>query len=183
MKSERSSYLGQTTRRRMLALAATGGAATAIAAAAGSAPEKASAQASEPVVGSWLSVYHRSSGETITGLLTLHADGTFVSTGSDHLTRGPAHGHWSSLGNNVYAYSVLSMAFDTSGTYAGITALDGEITVDPGETTWASSSRVNYYDASGNLYRTTSSLASAQRIPLLRLSDPAPQMLFLPNGQ
>jgi hypothetical protein len=166
----------------MLSMAATSGAAAAIVVMTGSEPDQAAAQSSEPITGSWLSVYHRSSGETITGLLTLHADGTFVSTGSDHLSRGPAHGHWSSLGNNVYAYSVLSMAFDTSGNYAGITALDGEITVDPGGTTWASTSRVNYYDASGNLYRTTSSLASAQRIPLLRLSEPAPQNLFLANG-
>jgi hypothetical protein len=176
-----TSQQGQTTRRRVLSLAATSGAAAAIAAVAGSAPSPAAAQSNEPIVGSWVSTYHRSSGETIVGLLTLHADGTFVSTGSDHLTRGPAHGHWSSLGNNVYAYSVFSMAFDTTGAYSGITALDGEITVDDTGKTWMSNSRVNYYDADGNLYRQTTSLATAQRIPLLLLTDPPPQVLFTPS--
>jgi hypothetical protein len=170
----------RATRRRLLSLAAGGGAAAAIAVAAGSTPPDVSAQATEPIVGSWLSVYHRSSGETITGLLTLHADGTFVSSASDHATRGPAHGLWTSLGNNVYGYSVLSINVD-GGNFVGITALDGEITVDSTGTTWTSTSRVNYYDANGSLYRQTTSLASAQRIPLLRLDQPAPQMLFSPS--
>jgi hypothetical protein len=168
------------TRRQLLSLAATGGAAAAIGAVAGSEPPPVSAQSTEPIVGSWLSVYHRSSGETITGLLTLHGDGTFVSSASDHATRGPAHGHWTSLGNNVYGYSVLSINVDGN-SFVGITALDGEITVDSTGTTWTSTSRVNYYDANGRLYRQTMSQASAQRIPLLRLNQPAPQMLFSPS--
>jgi hypothetical protein len=166
------------TRRQLLSLATAGSTAAAIAAVASSAPDSAAAEANEPIVGSWLSVYHRSSGEVLTGLLTLHADGTFVSTASDHLTRGPAHGHWMSVGNNQYAYSVLSINMDSAGDYSGMTALDGDITVDPSGQSWTSISRVNYYDASGTLFRTTSSLATASRVPLLRRTDPTPSSIY-----
>jgi hypothetical protein len=171
------------TRRQLLSLAAAGSTAAAITAVTDSGAGTASAQAIEPIVGSWLSVYHRSSGEVITGLLTLHGDGTFVSTASDHLSRSPAHGHWMRLGDHQYAYSVSSLSFDSTGDYTGITALDGEITVDPSGKTWTSISRVNYYDASGNLFRTTSSEATAVRLPLLRRTDPAPPTIDLPSSQ
>jgi hypothetical protein len=162
------------SRRRFLSLAVAGG--TALAAAAGGAPvEPAAAQAADPLVGSWMSVYHRSTGELLSGLLTFHADGTVINATSDQLSGSTSHGHWRSLGRGEYAYSVMRIEIDPEGNFAGFRAIDADVTLDPSGSNWTSMSRTSYYDVSGALLRTLTSTATANRIPFQRRTDPIPQ--------
>jgi hypothetical protein len=158
------------TRRRLLALAVAGGAAAAIA--AGSQPGPAMAQASEPLIGSWMSVFTLSTGEILSGLLTFHSDGTIVNATSDHSTGTTSHGHWQRVGDGQYAYSVMRIDVDPSGNFDGFRAIDADVTLDPTGKSWTSVSRTNFYDSSGNFVRTLTSTVTAHRIPLLRQTDP-----------
>jgi hypothetical protein len=159
-------------------MAAAGGAAAAVAGVAGAGT--ASAGAPQTLVGTWYAVYKRTPGDQLAGMWTFHADGTLVTTGSDHLTRTPSHGYWISLGNNQFASSVVGINIDSAGNFAGTTAVDTDVTLDPTGTIQNNISRVSFYDASGNLTGTTTSVATARRLSLVRRSDPPQSMT--PSG-
>jgi hypothetical protein len=171
------SVVRRATRRHFLSTAIAGGAAVTLAGLAGSRAGGVSAQANDPLVGSWMTNYNRSTGEQLTGLLTFHENGTVVNSLSDHLTGTTSHGTWTSLGNNQYAYSVLRLDIDSTGNYAGIRAVDADVTVDPTGNSWTSASRTTFYDTSGNFMRMLTSTGMAKRIPVVRKNDPAPQSL------
>jgi hypothetical protein len=166
----------RSTRRRLLALAAAGGTAAAIVTASRSGPVLA--QSNEPLVGTWISVLTRTTGDVFSALLTFHADGTVVNATSDHAAGTPSHGHWQSLGNGQYAYSVMRINLDANGKFAGFRAIDADITMGPTDKTWTSTSRTNFYDTLGNFLNSLTSTAMANRVPLLRMTDPIPQSVM-----
>jgi hypothetical protein len=157
---------GRPTRRAALAAIAAGGVAIAAGSVTNSTP--VSAQANEPLVGSWMSIYHRSTGEVLTGLVTFHDNGTVINSTSDHLTGGTSHGSWTSLGSGQYAYSVLRLDVDTEGNYSGIRTVDSDVSFDPTSDSWSSVSQTNFYDIDGNLIRTLTTMGAASRIPVVR---------------
>jgi hypothetical protein len=157
---------GQPTRRAALAAIAAGGLAVAAASLATSPP--ASAQPAEPLIGSWMSTYHRSTGEVLAGLVTFHDNGTVINSTSDHLTGGTSHGSWTSLGSGQYAYSVLRLDVDAEGNYSGIRTVDADVSIDPTSDNWTSVSQTNFYDIDGNLLRTLTTMGAASRIPVVR---------------
>ena len=165
------------TRRQLLSLARVSGTIAAVAA-TGLNAESVLAQANDPLVGSWMSIFHRSTGEVLSGLLTFHADGTVINATSDQLTGSPSHGHWRSLGSGQYSYSVMRLNVDADGNFAGFRAIDADVTLDPTGASWTSVSRTNYYDPTGTFVRTLTSTVAASRIPLLLRTDPiAPTVL------
>jgi hypothetical protein len=166
MSELRNNAPGKSSRRKVLGMIAAGG----IAAAAGSTtnPVEVSAQSLDPLVGAWMSTYHRSTGEILTGLVTFHDNGTVINSTSDHLSGGTSHGSWSSLGNGQYAYSVLRLDVDLEGNYSGIRAVDSDVTIDPSGNGWTSVSQTNFYDIDGNLIRALTTMGAASRIPVVR---------------
>jgi hypothetical protein len=165
------------TRRQLLSMATAGAAAAAAVSLAGADAATVSAGSGPTLVGSWFAVYKRTPGDQLMGIWTYHADGTLVTTGSDHLTRTPSHGHWVSLGNNQFASTVVGINVDAAGNFAGTTEVDTDITLDATGNVQNNISRVSFYDASGDLTGSVSSAATARRMPLVRRTDPVPQAM------
>jgi hypothetical protein len=163
--------------RRGVLLTAAAGAGSAVVATAAARGDAASAQSNNPLVGSWLCTYNRSTGEVLTGLLTFHENGTVVNSTSDHLAGGTSHGTWIDLGNGLYAYSVIRLSVDAAGNYAGTRAVDSDLTVDPSGNSWTSVSRTIFYDTSGTLVRMLTSTGTASRVAVVRRTEPRPQSI------
>jgi hypothetical protein len=159
------------TRRQLLAIAAAGGAA---AAAGVTGTRKASAVLNDSIVGTWFATYEHPASTRHLGMWTYHADGTVVGTSDSHLSQTPGHGAWMSLGNNQFAQSSIEILVDAAGNLAGTRQSSTDITFDPAQDLLHNMSRVNSYDASGNLVESVNTSASAKRLPFMRLSDPIP---------
>ncbi|HET9319521.1 MAG TPA: hypothetical protein VFO27_07090 [Bryobacteraceae bacterium] len=128
------------------------------------------------LTGTWYATYKRTPGDQLAGIWTFHADGTLVTTGSDHATRTPSHGYWESRGGDQYASMVVGINLDANGKFAGTTRVDTDVTLDSTGTIQNNISRVTVYDASGNLMSEVTSVASATKLPMIHRSDPNPQM-------
>jgi hypothetical protein len=171
MASRRDPSSRRPTRRQLLSMAAAGGAAVA---AGLTGTRNASADLNDSIVGTWFATYERPAGTRHLGMWTYHADGTVVGTSDSHLSQTPGHGAWMSLGNNQFAQSSIEILVDAAGNFAGTRQSSTDITFDPAQDLLHNMSRVNSYDASGNLVESVSTNASAKRLPFIRLSDPVP---------
>jgi hypothetical protein len=129
------------------------------------------------LVGTWYATYKRTPGDQLAGMWTFHADGTAVTTGSDHATRTPSHGYWESLGGDKYATMVMGINIDSNGKFTGTTRVDTDVTLDPTGNVQNNISRVSFYDASGNLTGEVTSVATATKVPFIHRSDPNPQTM------
>lgn len=176
MTEKREQHPGHQTRRRLLSIAAAVGVAAA-AGLAGKSGDQASAGYGMGLVGTWYATYKRTPGDQLAGMWTFHADGTAVTTGSDHATRTPSHGYWESLGGDKYATMVMGINIDSNGKFTGTTRVDTDVTLDPTGNVQNNISRVSFYDASGNLTGEVTSVATATKVPFIHRSDPNPQTM------
>ena len=165
----------RSTRRRILSLGLAGGATMVGAGLEAARAGGTSAQPNDPFVGAWLGNFSRSDGQMIAILLTVDDNGTLVTSSSDHLAGSSSHGKWTSLGNNQYAYSQVRMNTDPAGNYAGIRAIDADVSIDSSGNAWTSTTKINFYDTSGNFLQSVTSSGTGTRIPLYRMTDSRPQ--------
>jgi hypothetical protein len=124
--------------------------------------------------------FSRSDGQMIIILLTVHENGSLVTSSSDHLAGSTSHGTWMALGNNQYAYSQVRMNIDPAGNYVGVRTIDADVMVDPSGNTWTSTTRISFYDTGGNFVQTITSSGTGSRVPLTRTSDTRPGTFTLP---
>jgi hypothetical protein len=105
--------------------------------------------AAVPLVGSWMAEV-RSANMAGIILITYHADGTIVGTGTDHLRSSPIHGVWVQSAERQFDFTFLRLGFE-AGTYFRKQKVHGQITVNEAADEYTGRQVSEMYDLEGKL--------------------------------
>ncbi|MBI3951390.1 MAG: hypothetical protein HY314_13145 [Acidobacteria bacterium] len=115
--------------------------------------------------GSWIATVTPTGGQApFKALLTFTTDGGLIQTDTSPEFETPGHGEWVRTGDRQFTIGFVNLLFDDQGEFGGTKEIRENITLNDTSDEYTGVSRVDFFDANGNLIRSTSARTQGTRI-------------------